>query len=96
MLNFMNKFFLNEGKQRQNTQISLLRTVSHWSKLTLRLVNNELQFCTWSGRVLIENEVNTKCDRYNRKFERLHVQQASSVQKYILSCGRSRKNGNER
>ena len=44
----------------------------------------------------MENDVNTKSDKYNRKFERLHVKQASSVQKYILSCGRSRKNRNER
>ena len=46
---------------------------------------------TWSDIVVIENEVNTKLDKYNRKFEMLHVQQASSVLKYIVSCGRSRK-----
>ena len=90
MLHFINKIFLNERKQKQNTQNFLLLTPSHWSKLTFRLMNN------WSGRVNIENEVNTKRDNCKRTCERLHVQQASSVQKYILSRGRSRKNRNER
>ena len=96
MLHFMNKFFLKELKQRLNTQEILLHTVSHWSKLTLRLMKNELWYSTWSGRDVIEKEVDMKRDKYNRKFERLHVQQASSVQNYILSCGRSRKNRHKR
>ena len=42
MLHFMNKVFLKEWIQRENAQKILLRIVSHWSKPTLRLMNNEL------------------------------------------------------
>ena len=56
------------------------RTVSHWSKLILRLINNEFKYLEVSG-VVTENETNMTCENLTRRFEMLTFQQAISVQR---------------
>ena len=55
----------------------MLDTVSHWSKLTLRLIDNGLGI--WSERgVVVEFKANTARENLNRGFEMLTFQQASN------------------
>ena len=46
---FRNNFFLYERKQCQKMLEIGQRTVSHWSKLILRLINNEFENLELSG-----------------------------------------------